>query len=864
MDGPQWERVQSAFLEVLGFHESAWASALESLCHGDNELKTAVRKLLDADRRDSFLDRDLSEIAFTIMDPADPILSHQFGPYRLIHKIGAGGMGVVWLAERADAGNRVAIKFLQHAGLSPARRERFAEEIRTLAKLRHAFIARLYDAGMLSDGTPWFAMEYVEGIPFTEFCRQKTRSILERLRLFRSVCEAVQHAHHHEIIHSDLKPSNILVEPDGTPKLLDFGIAKELRRADESANENSGLDLRFLSHGYAAPEWAAEGTVGAFTDVYSLGVILREALSGQSCLTSEKKGPSKAERGARALPSKSERADLQALCLKATHSDARLRYQSIDALIRDIDHYLNREPLDALPATRLYRLSKFVSRNRSTVLASWLILALVATIIAGFMLRLARERDMALSQATRTERIQRFMLNLFQGGDQEAGPAEDLRVITLIDRGVADARVLSREPLTQAELYQTLGTMYQKLARLDRADSLLESALAVRKSMAHPDYSGLAGNLIALALLQSARGVSQKAEQSVNEARSIVKTREPRNLALAHQADAALGKIMLDEGKYPEAAKILDTVVASESSEDPDSPELAKGLNALADAHLYQGNYGLSDSLNRRALAIDRKAYGDNHPRVSEDLRNLGQVQEMWGHYPEAEKYERQALSISRTWYGKDHPDTASKLATLAQTLIYLDNYREADDLLRQALAIEERVYGSHSPLFAYVLNALGSVANHRKDFRTAEDEFRRVAEIYRSAYGDPDYRVAVALGNLGSVYFAEKSYARAIDVFSEVVARFTRSQSAGNINTGIAEIKLGRTLLAAGHYRQAKVHTSAGYEVLLKQTSPSSGFIQGARHDLAVIYTALGQPEEAKKFASETAVTPKGASNVR
>jgi tetratricopeptide (TPR) repeat protein len=196
--------------------------------------------------------------------------------------------------------------------------------------------------------------------------------------------------------------------------------------------------------------------------------------------------------------------------------------------------------------------------------------------------------------------------------------------------------------------------------------------------------------------------------------------------------------------------------------------------------------------------------------------------------------------------------------------LIYLHNYQEADDQLRQALAIEERVYGSDSPHFAYVLNDLGSVANHRKDFRTAEDDFRRVVEIYRSAYGDTDYRVAVALSNLASVYFAEKSYARAIAVFRDVVARFTRIQSADNIDTGIAEIKLGRSLLAAGHYRQAKDHTSAGYEVLLKQTSPSSGFIQGARHDLAVIYRALGQPEEAKKFASETVIVPKAASNAR
>jgi eukaryotic-like serine/threonine-protein kinase len=861
MESAQWERVQSAFLKIVDYAESERASALETLCRGDTDLKTAVTALLDADRRDSILDRGLPEVAFaTVGDPANAILSQEFGPYRLIRKIGAGGMGVVWLAERVDVRNRVAIKFLPHAGLSPLRRERFADEIRTLARLRHAFIARLYDAGTLADGTPWFAMEYVEGIPFTEYCRQKASPVPDLLRLFRSVCEAVQYAHHHEIIHRDLKPSNILVESDGTPKLLDFGIAKELRRAGESDDDNSGPVLRFLSSGYAAPEWAAEGIAGAFTDVYSLGAILREMLSGQPAPGSGGDGAWQTDAPAQAQVSKAERNELHALWQKAIHPDAPSRYQSIEALIRDIDHYLKREPLDARPATRRYRLGKFVSRNRPAVLASCLVLTIVAAMIAVFTLRLARERDTALSQASRTERIQSFMLNLLQGGDQDAGPAEDLRVKTLIDRGVSEAGTLSREPLVQAELYQTLGMMDQKLGNLERADSLLHSALAIRKSATRPDYSGVAGNLIALALLQSARGNSREAERSIDEAQSVVKTREPTNRVLSEQIGAAMGQIKLEEGKYSEAVRILEPIVASQSRENPDSSELAKILSALADAEIYQGHYSVSDSLNRRALAIDRKVHGNNHPKVSDDLGNLGQLQETWGHYSDAERFEREALAISRTWYGKDHPDTARKMTTLAQTLIYEGEYQEGDDLLQQALAIQERVYGNRSPHVAYVLNAIGSFANHRREFRTAADDFQRVAEIYRAAYGDTDYRVAVALGNLASVYFSEKNYARAVDLFRDVVARFIQSQSAGSINTGEAEIKLGRALLSERHYSDAEASTRAGYEALSKQTSPPTSYIQGARHDLATIYTALGRPDEAKKFGDEAEIAPKAA----
>jgi serine/threonine protein kinase len=189
--------------------------------------------MLEADRQAlSILDEDIGEIAADSLGEAqDSIAKERFGPYRLTKLLGEGGMGVVWLAERDDLDNLVAVKFLPHAGLSPSRRERFAREIRTLAKLRHSYIARLYDAGALADGTPWFAMEYVEGIRFGEYCREPGHSISERLQLFRRVCEAVQYAHSQEIIHRDLKPSNIIVTPEGDPRLLDFGISS--RRCDQ-------------------------------------------------------------------------------------------------------------------------------------------------------------------------------------------------------------------------------------------------------------------------------------------------------------------------------------------------------------------------------------------------------------------------------------------------------------------------------------------------------------------------------------------------------------------------------------------------------------------------------------------------------
>jgi eukaryotic-like serine/threonine-protein kinase len=861
MDSARWEQIQSAFHEVVARPQAERLSVLESVCGVDEALRAEVLAMLNADSETaSLLDRGLSDVAYQMVGaPFDPIASRELGPYRLIRMIGEGGMGVVWLAERKDAGNLVAIKFLPHAGLSPARRERFAREIRTLAKLKHPFIARLYDAGTLADGTPWFVMEYVEGVSYAEYCRERPRPIEERLRLFRSICEAVQYAHGQEIVHRDLKPSNIMVEVDGTPRLLDFGIAREFGRPGESSGETARTALRFLSPGYAAPEWARDGVAGAYTDVYSLGVILYETLTGHLPSAEGESGHEKPSVAAmRAGPIfRASWNDLDALCLKATHEEANERYQSVEALIRDTDHYLNHEPLKARAHSRRYRISKFIRRNRGSVLATSLVFAILVGIISFFTLRLAKERNTALAEADRVQRIQRFMLNLFQGDDKDAGPAADLRVLTLIDRGVPEAQSLSREPQVQAELYQTLGTMYQKLGKLDRADALLQLSLRVRKSLAEPDYAALANNLSALALLRSEQGQSKEAERLAREAAAIINTGEPRNKALAAKANATLGSVLVASGRYREAVGILNGVVSFQSADVASAPELVKTLSALADAHVYLGEYSVSDSLNRRALAIDTRIYGADHPQVSDDLGNLAQVQEMWGHYAEAERYERQALGISRTWHGNDHPDTARKMTTLAGTLIYEGQYREAADLLRPALAIQQRVYGDTHPRVAYVLNLLGSVANHDRDFKAGEADFRRVIEIYKSAYGDSDYRVAVAMGNLASAYFAEKNYPLAEQIFTDVVARFMKSLSAGNIDTGIAEIKLGRTLLAERRYRQAEIQTRNGYEVLLKQTSPSTSFIQGARHDLTVIYQALGRPNEARKFGGELTAGP-------
>src|ERR1700723_3013241 len=283
MDEARWQAVQEIFSNTVDLPEEEQRSAVLAMCGDDATLLTDVMELLQEDERGQPLrDAGLNQAARAVLDfgPLPSLIKTQIGPYRLLRLLGEGGMGVVYLAERTDIGGHVAIKLLRDAWLSPMRRQRFRIEQLTLAQLNHPSIARIYNSGTLEDGTPWFVMEYAEGLPLTEYWKKQNGTVRDCLRIFGRVCEAVQYAHSHAIIHRDLKPSNILVNENGEVKLLDFGIAKQLS-ADDSQVDATITGLRLMTLAYAAPEQAAGGAVGVYTDVYALGVLLYELLTGR-------------------------------------------------------------------------------------------------------------------------------------------------------------------------------------------------------------------------------------------------------------------------------------------------------------------------------------------------------------------------------------------------------------------------------------------------------------------------------------------------------------------------------------------------------------------------------------------------------
>jgi serine/threonine-protein kinase len=658
----------------------------------------------------------------------------------------------------------------------------------------------------------------------------------------------VQYAHAQAIIHRDLKPSNILVEKDGTPRLLDFGIARELQGPDEPA-DLTRPGLRFLSPDYAAPEWVRDGTMGLYTDVYSLGVIIYEMLTGS--LPAANGDPDKPSVMTRHSGlSKAAWSDLDTLCLKALQKETHERYPSVEALTRDLDHYLKSEPLEARPDTMRYRAGKFISRNRPAVVASGIVTMLGIALIVFFTLRLAKARDAAMAEAARTQRVERFMENLFEGGDKDAGPADDLRVVTLVDRGLQEAQGLNDDPAVQAELYETLGTIYRKLGKFDRADSVLHSALERRRS-AGLDES-VPDSLLALALLRVDQAQLPEAERLIQQSLAMHQRYRPPGHPAIAKATAALGRVLEERGQYDKAIEVLNHAQRLQSAQSVANGGLADTLDLLADAHFYLGHYPISDSLNRQVLRMLEQLHGPRHPSLADVFVNLGNIQIQLGHYQQAEQEFRRALAIDGSWYGKDHPLTARAENYLAQALNWEGRYDESRGLLQHALAATEQAYGKVHPRVALVLSNLGFGAIQQEKLDDAEESFARMAEIYRSAYGNQHQFTAQALGNLAAVYQKKEHYARAEGVLREALQIYSRVLPAGHLNTGITQIRLGRALVSQKRFQEAEEHTLAGYDIITKQANPSIDYLQGARADLGRIYDALGQPEKAAKFREE------------
>jgi serine/threonine-protein kinase len=872
MDQARWQAVQEVFAQAVDLPAEEQDPAVIDLCHGDAAMVAEVMELLEEDGQvQPVLDWGIDQAARAVLDfgPLPSLIEKQIGPYKLLRLLGEGGMGVVYLAERTDIGGKVAIKLLRDAWLSPMRRQRFRMEQLTLAQLSHPSIARIYDTNILEDGTPWFVMEYAPGLPLTEYWQQKGGTIRECLGLFRRVCAAVQYAHSHAIIHRDLKPSNILVDEGGEVKLLDFGIAKQL--SSDSQEHATMTGLRLMTLAYAAPEQIAGTAVGVYTDVYALGVLLYELLTVRLPQpVSEAGGPDavcriekpsiviRQERPAlRAQLGKAEWADLDVLVMKALEKDVPRRYGTADDVMRDVDALLEGRPLKARPPDWSYTASKFLRRNRNALATLAAALLLVTGTAVFYTVRLTQARNAALREAAHTLSIQQFTESLFDGGDKEAGPALDLKVVDMLDRGRRETEGLRNDPEMQADMQGTLGGIYQKLGKLDLADPLLNASLEERKQAFGEGDPRVAESLVALASLRREQGKLEDAENLMHKALEVFERNASILPAEKAHAMVGLGGVLETRGKYDEARIVLEAALKLQPQNVQSTTDTAENLAELGNVAFYKGRYDVSESYNKQALEIYRRLFGDEHPAVAQILNNLGAIETNRGNYVASEGYYRHALTITESWYNADHPETAANLTAIAQQLSYEKRDAEAMTLLERALEIQKHGDSGMSATVASTQNQLGLLAFDAKQYDVARVYFSEAMQRWRKTLGDQHPFIAIAYSNMGSVCLDQKDYACAEKNYREAVRRLDAS-SEDSVNAVIAHLKLGRALLRESRFHDAEGETFPAYQYLVKHVPANNGFLSAARKDLAAIYDGMRNSEKAAHFRAELELASK------
>lgn len=871
MSGPpdprRWERVQALFHELASLPESERDRVLRERVPSDPILRGEVRDLLAGDARAwPLLDEGLAPVAERILasSPVERLEGERFGPYRIVSFLGEGGMGTVYRVTRDDLGSEAALKLLRDAAFSPARRARFLAEQRTLARLRHPGIAHLLDAGTLADGTPWFVMELVEGTPLDVHLRTAEPGFEARLDLFRGIAEAVRHAHGHAVIHRDLKPSNILVRAGGTVKLIDFGIAKLLWEDGEPGGtaDLTRTGLAPLTPAHAAPEQLRGEAVGIHTDVYGLGLLLYQILVGEPPFDLAGRTSAEAVRilsetepprpsgvanqasggGGTAVRgvSRAQWADLDVLCQVAMHPDPGRRYPSAEAMLRDVDHLLAGEPLEARPDTLTYRAGKFARRNRGTLAVAGVALFLLVALSAGYAHSLIAARDTALAEAARAERIQQFTLGLFRGTDPDFAPAEDLRVIDLLARGVQEAHALEADPGLQAGIYLALGEIHRQLGELGQASELLEAALSLRErrwGLSHPE---VAEARVALGLLREAQAELDEAEAFARSGLDVARATLPPGHPALGRTLAALGQVLEARGRYDEALLLVEEAVGLHRAAGAASPELASGLGQLSNLHFYLGHYLVADSVSREALGLHRQLYGSGHPAAAGDLINLGAIQFELGDAVEAEVLFREALAIQEPWYGRRHPAVAANLTMIGRALVRQERLDEAREVLLEAELLARTGLGERHPRVASALNELGLVAQLRGEWAEASDHFRRVVDLYSHLYPDGHYYLGVARSNLAGTLQAGGDPRGAEALFREALEIYRAFLPPGHQLEGIAWIRLGGALLAQSRPGEAEEALLRGRGILASQGA-SPAWVARADEQLAKIGTEVG-----------------------
>ena len=831
MDEKNWHNVKEIFLAALEKDAEKRAAFLDEVCAADADLRGEVESLLASHEESAdFIEVPAFKVGEVFTNGANA-KEKLIGNYKILKEIGTGGMGVVYLAAREDEQfrKRVAIKLVKRGLDTEDVLRRFRNERQILASLHHPHIASLLDGGTSGDGLPYFVMEYIEGSPLLQYCDEHQLSVNERLDLFKTICSAVQHAHQNLVIHRDLKPSNILITHDGEVKLLDFGVAKFLN--PELMGENlsqTQTQFRVMTPEYASPEQVRGGHITTATDIYSLGIILYELLTGSRpfklkdtspeemmrliCNTeptapsaisnfkfqiSNSEAKSNVNRQSQIGNRKFLKGDLDNIILTALRKEPSRRYKSVEAFAGDIDRYLKGLPVTARPNTFNYRASKFIKRHKVGVFAASLILM---SLIGGIVVSVWQARN-ARREKEKAEVVNQFLQALLGASNPETNLSRsnghDTTVKELLDEASSrlETEDLSSQPEVKAELQKIIGLSYLTQGQYDAANKNLDAAIDAQKKLYGENSPETLQTLVIIADLWINKGKYEEADKFYRQRLSILRTEQQKgniNTDYLFTAIYDFALLRRAQGDSREAEMLIREALSlrsQTSSEMKSSIGIAESVLALTLAD--QGNFDEAEKIVRDKLTELRRQSNLENSEYCGGLTMFASILTEKGEYDEAEKNLTEAENTYRKLYRDTYLPLGDNLRIQAQTLYFQNKFPEAEAKINECLEIYNQGTSRKYANYAAALVIQGLILNKTNRAAEAEKILREAVKIRTENLPPEHFWVALAKSALGECLMTQSRFAEAEPLLSESYENLKISQGADNPRTLSAKSRL-------------------------------------------------------------------------
>jgi eukaryotic-like serine/threonine-protein kinase len=786
--------------------------------------------------------------------PTSPDFPQQIGRYHITQRLGRGGMGEVFEAEQTEPVHRkVALKLIKGGMDTQEVLARFDSERQALALMNHLNVARMLDAGATEQGRPYFVMEFIQGVPITDYCDAHELSTSERLELFVQVCDGVQHAHQKGIVHRDIKPSNVLVtieDQKGIPKIIDFGLAKALGQSKAGMTQFTHIGQVIGTPTYMSPEQVSGSDIDTRTDVYSLGVLLYQLLVGtvpfdlkvtpqegwdafqkkireqepvRPSVRSSSLGDSSPETAKKrridpASWSRELRGDLDWITLRALEKDRTGRYQSPSELAADITRHLNHEPVLASPPSTVYSVRKFVRRHRIGVAAAAIVaMALIAGITGTTigLIRATRAERKAVEEAENTRQLSDFLLGLFRVSDPSEARGNSITAREILDKGAQKIeRELGDKPVIKAEMMRTIGGVYDSLGLYKQAQPLLEKSLAIGKTAGNSNLLGQSNSQLQLALLYT------------------------------------------EQSRYREALALSqESLSIREKALGPEHPEVARALLLLGIIYRNTGKHTEAKRLMEKSLAIREKAMGPEHPDVLDTLSHLGWLYNLMKNYREAARCYERVLAV-REKLGPGQPEVARALSDLGFVKVNMGNYAGALELFQRALAIREKVLGPNHSEVASSVDSVGTALWRMGKIQDARPYYERALEIREKAFGPQNPHVAGSLNNLALLFRGLGEEEKSPPLYERVLA--IEEKALGPESPSLVEglNNLALLISSLGEHSKGLRLLERALTICQKAYGPEGSAAMDTLHNLGVIHRRNGQFQASLSFYSRALTT--------